>query len=40
VKFLQVKIDELLEELEDFVTRGRNSGSVWIFVECIQDNEN
>jgi len=40
VKFLQVKVDEFLHELEDLITRGWNPGRVWTFVERIQDNEN
>ena len=40
VEFMQAKVDKFLNELEDLVTRGWESGRVWTFIERIQDNEN
>ena len=40
LKSMQAKVDKLFDELKDLVTRGWNSGKVWTFVECIQDNKN
>ena len=38
-KFLQVKVDKFLNELEDLISRRWKPGRVWTFVEGIQDNK-
>ena len=40
VKSFQAKFNEFLHELENLMARGWGPGSVWTFVERIQDDEN